>query len=640
MADLALPLAVTKHQQARHNVCRFSETGNSDDSPDKDLNSDESLDSSIVDSEELDELEDESYRFNAGESDMKISLKRFKKKARNNRRKSSRELKTEKKNSVLRRDAEMLRQRRMEELRVRNEELQNKQNKEDQKRADEIASRFDMDTDELRHKRRRGRLDLLKKLEFKRLQVIIGSSNRLSNGSNKKNNKNESNAPSIVSTSDSNPESDSDAELEIIAKNNGEETSNKLHIGSEAANSTSDSDSESDSDMELEIVDKKNGEETRNKLHIRSEAAGFKNLSSQSKASQILNEAQSSLTQPKNALTKKKASLGASSEKSLTTRAALRETLLLKQRKMGNIWLARELGYKTEQDHLRDCLQVEQEKRISVIKKEEKRLKQSVRLQVRERILLEQEGEDGDEVLEELEVEDAEVKSVDKKEDEELVLARQILEERKARISSVESGNRYRGRNKLSSSTNKINNGKAEGADQTNEDQTQQEIKDLSTLDYPDHSDDENNVIFSAPDITMGNDATVDASLNDESKIIEKAIGNKTNEIPQFHIHHQEGEVDILTRPSEGEENSSVYKENSNLSLESIERETERNVGTDNTKFVDQQKIEEGNKPKNPDWKKKLEKEAFRTGNTEFVDQQKVEEKGIKPKKFRLEEDA
>ncbi|KAI2494064.1 hypothetical protein MHU86_20468 [Fragilaria crotonensis] len=98
---------------------------------------------------------------------------------------------------------------------------------------------------------------------------------------------------------------------------------------------------------------------------------------------------------------------------------------------MGNLWLARELGYNSEQDHLRDCRQAEEMKRNQVIKLEEARLKANGRKQLRERMLIASEeavGTFDDEGEEEWKPSEASSQDNDD-EDEELALAKAIEEE-------------------------------------------------------------------------------------------------------------------------------------------------------------------------------------------------------------------
>jgi len=56
-----------------------------------------------------------------------------------------------------------------------------------------------------------------------------------------------------------------------------------------------------------------------------------------------------------------------STKKVIDPRAALRISLIAKQKQAGNRWLARELGYKTEEDHIRDCKEAEERKRKQIL---------------------------------------------------------------------------------------------------------------------------------------------------------------------------------------------------------------------------------------------------------------------------------
>ena len=82
-----------------------------------------------------------------------------------------------------------------------------------------------------------------------------------------------------------------------------------------------------------------------------------------------------------------------SPSKSMGARFALRNALKQKQRKVGNLWLARELGYKKEEDHLKDCQAAAEQKRSLVLKLEQERLKANERKQLRERLLLQEANE-------------------------------------------------------------------------------------------------------------------------------------------------------------------------------------------------------------------------------------------------------
>jgi hypothetical protein len=66
--------------------------------------------------------------------------------------------------------------------------------------------------------------------------------------------------------------------------------------------------------------------------------------------------------------------------RNMDQRALLREKLKERQRSMGNRWLARELGYKTEQEHLEVCLAEEKMKRERIYQKEQERIKANERI--------------------------------------------------------------------------------------------------------------------------------------------------------------------------------------------------------------------------------------------------------------------
>ena len=290
---------------------------------------------------------------------------------------------TTKKPSAQRIHADMLRQRRMEELRVRNEEMQAAENKEDQERAQDIAKIFDTNTDELRLKRLEDRLDLLAKLDQKRFQVI-------------------------VKEEDQGEDDEEDDEVVSSAVENETE---------KAPEAVSTGESDSDSDDELEILVAPHTFAATSKVLI----------SPTSKASALL-------TMPlSKALPQKKGVAWSSTTSPGKSRAALRTMLQKKQRHIGNLWLARELGYKSEQEHLDDCRKAEARKRSMVIALEEERQKNNERKILRERMLMqdahseqmeEQELEDGDEEYQPEEGED----------DEEVALAIEIAKE--------EAGNR------------------------------------------------------------------------------------------------------------------------------------------------------------------------------------------------------
>jgi hypothetical protein len=95
---------------------------------------------------------------------------------------------------------------------------------------------------------------------------------------------------------------------------------------------------------------------------------------------------------------------------------------------MGNLWLARELGYKSEQEHLQDCYKAEQQKRAKVLSLEQERLQASERKQLRERMLLEQEEKIGQEDDDDDDDESYKEGSSNE-EDEEVALAQELAKE-------------------------------------------------------------------------------------------------------------------------------------------------------------------------------------------------------------------
>jgi hypothetical protein len=118
-------------------------------------------------------------------------------------------------------------------------------------------------------------------------------------------------------------------------------------------------------------------------------------------------------------------------------RAALRARLLQQQRTMGNQWLARELGYKNEQEHLQDCRAAELEKRRKIQQLEEAKAAQ--RALQRERLLkgvvdaeADSAKDDDHESPEEETMSKAHLSSqdsADEDDDEELLLAKELEKE-------------------------------------------------------------------------------------------------------------------------------------------------------------------------------------------------------------------
>ena len=286
------------------------------------------------------------------------------------------------KKSAMRIHAEKLRKRRMAELRVRNEELQLVQNKQDQERAEQIAAKFETNTDDMRVQRLEKRLHLLKKLDEKRITVVASSEVRKEKLPDEK----ETKITGAGAT---------DAKREELRE--------------------SESDSSSEEEMELVVVGEN---KNQNKL-----TSWPKNSAALSLLDRVDRMSRFAGKAPNGRPVKKPS---ASPGRSVRARAALKNGLLSKKRKMGNMWLARELGYKTEEEHLRDCYEVEERKRQLIIKREEERIRKNEAF--RERML-----EVGEELNEEEEAIDENEANSDERgdvggdeEDEEMALAKSL----------------------------------------------------------------------------------------------------------------------------------------------------------------------------------------------------------------------
>mmetsp|Transcript_23085 Transcript_23085/g.34080 ORF Transcript_23085/g.34080 Transcript_23085/m.34080 type:complete len:1330 (+) Transcript_23085:111-4100(+) len=525
-------------------------------------------------------------------------MKSMKKKARKSRkgvtkgkqalqktRKSTRRVAKERKPSARQIIRKNFMEKRMEELRVRQEELQIKISKEDQERADQISARFNTDTDELRLKRLEDRLDLLQKLDLKRVQVIAGFT--------PSHTKNEIIPPTVTT-----------------------------------------SDSESDSDMELEIIKAKDDIEKPKEPDFPIESHHEHKQSAQSKALAILSQFDNKGTQSKKTSSPKRVSwsdsrvkVQASPGESRSARAALRATLLSKQRKMGNMWLARELGYKNEQDHLRDCLQIEADKRTLVIKKEEERIKFNERKQIRERLLLEQEDEDNDEDIKN-ETENEETTEIE--EDEELALAREIQNEKQV-LSTVPEFSE-----KSDCDEEEVQNGLGERIEQTDEMADDEKTVAFSCCDADTavEEDDDKTVAFSCVgDGDADNDdyddktpalpliietgsslsnslVACDDMVNVPSMSAEMKMPQleSANELKDSTEENTEEDSSSLSNNKLTPEQVSDKADASNDSVKNVREETEGSLNNDVTE--QEEGIKQSKKEKNSAWKAMLQKEA------------------------------
>lgn len=379
----------------------------------------ENVGSDIGDSEEseADVDEDDDYSSDCDAKKPKAPKKKTFKRTANGSSQKERNLRPKKASKTklaLRVHAEQRRKRRVEELRVRNEELMVHQSVKDQERAEQIAAKFDTNTDNLRLERLEKRLDLLQKLDSKRLACVQLSTDDA--------------AKTIVK------EEPMTNINEVLAEKSKGCRNGLLQgeLSSEEELADRDTDS-SDDDMELEI---EGGRSLRVDTSVKpKETKSGQSLCFDPKprdAMSLLNLADSAKLKPS------KTSTGPhvmpSPGRGLNARAALRQQLKQKQRTMGNQWLARELGYKTETDHLQECLLEEKSKREKILKEEQDRLQTNERALLRERMLNAEERLEQDDDMEDPDDEDYK-EGVDEsdEDDEEMAMAKAIEIERSER---------------------------------------------------------------------------------------------------------------------------------------------------------------------------------------------------------------
>eukprot|EP00977_Amphora_coffeiformis_P006366 scaffold1353_cov161-Amphora_coffeaeformis.AAC.38 len=254
--------------------------------------------------------------------------------------------------AAVRVQAEQLRKKRLEELRVRNEELQLIQNQEEQKRAARIAAKLETDTEEVRMARLEQRLDLLQKLDQKRFTVIQDSSTVKVEEEKKHESVEEK---SIEEESDEEEESsDDEMELELVGN---KPTKPFVSLKPDALSLLS----WADQGIRAPATKKDTAKATSKAAASDATTDEFLSLLNQTKQTR------------------------ASPGQSMNARAFLKKRLLSRQRRMGNQWLARELGYQNEREHMDDCLEVENQKRLLTLKKEQERIEANERKMLRER---------------------------------------------------------------------------------------------------------------------------------------------------------------------------------------------------------------------------------------------------------------
>ncbi|KAL3938701.1 MAG: hypothetical protein SGBAC_006434 [Bacillariaceae sp.] len=306
-------------------------------------------------------------------------------------------------------EAMRLRKKRMEELRVRNEEMQLNQTKEDQARAEKIAAKLDTNTDELRIQRLEDRLDLLGKLDQKRIVVLLEEDTLLSDLKKEPTEEGKENGKTeIKDEGDASKPAEADSEEE-------------------------DSEEESSDEEDLVIV----GATRRIKpmaplsAHVKATAIEVLNRLKSPDRKQQLKKQHQQLTQQTQL----------APANNMRARSALRRSLKQKQRSMSNTWLARELGYKTEQEHLKDCEEAANKKRGLTILREQQRIQSNERKHLRERLMVQVApvayDDDDDDEEKEANLEETSAAKAEQ-EDEEMQMAKEVEKEQAAKVASEE----------------------------------------------------------------------------------------------------------------------------------------------------------------------------------------------------------
>ena len=265
---------------------------------------------------------------------------------------------SKKKAAAARRIQKQIQERRQQQIKVRQEELlameQNQRNEQDRKTAADIAAKFDTQKPEQRVQRLEKRLDLLEKLDQKRINILATAKpEQVVTDIKKESDEKRTDASGANSTTapaptsppheeSSDDDDDDDMELEF-----GSGDKDKLKSFSLLPSPSKTSATAVASPMSRLLLMSSNKKKKNKKVDFR---AGDKQQKlSSTTADGDKNDFWTVMGQ------KPQASPG----RSLCARATLRSTLLSQQRKMGNMWLARELGYKNEQEHVQDCLEVE-----------------------------------------------------------------------------------------------------------------------------------------------------------------------------------------------------------------------------------------------------------------------------------------
>ena len=332
-----------------------------------------------------------------------------------------------KKLKAVRKQAELLRQLRLDELRVRNEELQAMQ--QDESRAERIAAKLETNTDEQIRHRFEQRVQLVDKLSQTRLAVIQAQV-----------------LPTSVSEQDDKkPHSMKHGDMQN-SDNEEKDVENDAKGGS-----SDDSGSSDESEIEI-IVTGTDGNKPPPVLfdaQKRNHALGLLTLAdkgvplmpSKPKGTNraLLHGSEGSTT------------LSPAKIRAAGGRAALQQRLKTQQRQMGNWWLARELNYTSVQDHVQDCKSMEEQKRQTCLQVEQANIQQRQQ-QLQKRLQRHgQDLEDDNDSEAELEFDPSHEKENDKdsmnpnaekdmgdEENEEMAVAKELQQVEPAQASSLD----------------------------------------------------------------------------------------------------------------------------------------------------------------------------------------------------------
>jgi hypothetical protein len=233
---------------------------------------------------------------------------------------------------------------------------------EDQERARAIAERFDTNREELRIRRIEDRVGLIDRLRTRRLEIIASSGDggivvvddnvkKMSMMDVKMKREDEDDVgvtPRLTST--------------LVKRENDETIIDELTKDSasvDLGSSDDDGDEEEDSngdDDDLEIIASKQC----NKVTSSSNSSNTTRKPSPVDLLFVSSKMEGGFN-------RKIPQKTASSRRVANPRMLLQNSLRVKVRSTGNQWLARELGYKGEEDHIRDCKEVEEKKRKQIL---------------------------------------------------------------------------------------------------------------------------------------------------------------------------------------------------------------------------------------------------------------------------------